>query len=72
MQLQEEIVSTENKLAFAKQAYNDSIEIYNATKKSFPDNLIVSFFSGSLDKNFIYWNLTAEKTADLENYTVHL
>ncbi len=35
IQLQEEIVNTENKLAYAKQSYNDSIENYNATKKSF-------------------------------------
>src|SRR3989338_6170285 len=42
LQLQEEIVSTENKLAYAKQAYNDSIEIYNATKKSFPPTLVVA------------------------------
>src|SRR3984893_5922255 len=34
IQLQEEIVNTENKLAYAKQSYNDSIEHYNATKKS--------------------------------------
>ncbi len=39
MQLQEEIVNTENKLAFAKQALNDSIERYNATKRSFPNLL---------------------------------
>ena len=32
LQLQEEIVSTENKLAYAKQAYNDSIEKYEAKK----------------------------------------
>ena len=35
MQLQEEIVNTENKLAYSKQALNDSIEQYNARKKSF-------------------------------------
>lgn len=72
MQLQEEIVSTENKLAFAKQAFNDSIETYNATKKSFPANLIVSLFAASLDKNFVYWNLPAEKIAEQEAYTVKL
>jgi LemA protein len=72
LQLQEEIVSTENKLAFAKQAYNDSIETYNACKKSFPDNLLVSLFRNSLDKNFIYWNLPEEKIAEQEAYTVKL
>ena len=35
IQLQEEIVNTENKLAYSKQAFNDSIEQYNATKNSF-------------------------------------
>src|SRR5687768_16224275 len=49
IQLQEEIVSTENKLAYAKQSYNDSIEMYNANKKSFPANLIVSAFHNKLD-----------------------
>lgn len=70
MQLQEEIVSTENKLAFAKQSYNDSIEIYNANKKSFPANAIVSTFKSSLDFDFTYWQLTADKVAEQEAYTV--
>ena len=35
MQLQEEVVNTENKLSFAKQALNDSIELYEVKKKSF-------------------------------------
>jgi LemA protein len=72
IQLQEEIVSTENKLAYAKQSYNDSIEIYNATKKSFPANAIVSAFKNSLDIDFTYWQLAPEKTAEQENYTVKL
>jgi LemA protein len=56
LNLQEEIVNTENKLAFAKQAFNDSIEIYNASKKSFPDNMVVTLFKNNLDKDFVYWN----------------
>src|SRR6476620_10334241 len=55
MQLQEEIVSTENKLAYAKQSLNDSIEIYNADKKSFPANMVVGAFSSKLDFDFPYW-----------------
>src|SRR3989338_11711353 len=55
IQLQEEIVNTENKLAYSKQAYNDSIETYNATKKSFFESFVVSMASAKLDKNFIYW-----------------
>lgn len=72
IQLQEEIVSTENKLAFAKQSYNDSIEIYNANKKSFPANVIVGAFKASLDVDFPYWQLTSEKVAEQESYTVKL
>src|SRR5579862_6791192 len=69
MQLQEEIVSTENKLAYAKQSYNDSIEMYNANKKSFPATVIVSTFKNKLDMDFPYWQLTQEKVAQQEAYT---
>lgn len=72
IQLQEEIVSTENKLAYAKQSYNDSIEIYNANKKSFPANMIVSAFSAKLDVDFPYWQLSDQKVAEHESYTVKL
>jgi len=70
VQLQEEIVSTENKLAYAKQSYNDSIEIYNANKKSFPASVIVASFKGSLDIDFPYWQLSEQKIAEHESYTV--
>lgn len=72
LQLQEEIVNTENKLAYAKQAYNDSIEQYNAAKKSFPDSMIVAAFPDKLNKDFVYWNLPADKIAERESYTVKM
>lgn len=72
LQLQEEIVSTENKLAYAKQSFNDSIELYNANKQSFPANIIVSVFKAKLDQLFTYWQLSAEKVAEQESYTVKL
>lgn len=72
LQLQEEIVNTENKLAFAKQAYNDSIQKYNETKKSFFESIIVSMFPEKLNKEFIYWNLPEEKIKEQEAYTVDL
>jgi LemA protein len=72
LQLQEEIVSTENKLAYAKQAFNDSIEQYNATKKSFFQSMVVNMFSGKLDFTFTYWQLTKEKIKEEENRTVQL
>lgn len=68
LQLQEEIVNTENKLAYSKQAYNDGIERYNAKKKSFFEAMIVSFFASALDKEFLYWGLTNEKVEQQEQY----
>ncbi|ARB92228.1 LemA family protein [Legionella longbeachae] len=70
MQLQEEIVNTENKLAYSKQAYNDAIERYNAKKKSFFESIIVSIFPSSLDKDFVYWGLSEEQIKVKEDYTV--
>lgn len=72
MQLQEEIVSTENKLAYSKQSYNDSIEMYNANKKSFPTSVVVSLFRGKLDFEYPYWQLSEQKVAEQESYTVQL
>jgi len=69
LQLQEEIVSTENKLAYAKQAYNDSIEKYEAKKQSFLEAFVVSMFS-KLNKSFEQWGLTAEKKQENEDMTV--
>ena len=56
MQLQEEIVSTENKLSFSKKAYNNAIERYNVSKKSFPDVMVVNIFT-DLNQEFEYWSL---------------
>lgn len=72
LQLQEEIVSTENKLAYSKQSYNDSIENYNANKKSFPASAIVATFKSKLDFDFPYWQLSEAKVAEQESYTVKL
>jgi len=72
MQLQEEIVSTENKLAYAKQSYNDSIENYNANKKSFFTSAIVGVFKSKLNFDFPYWQLSEAKVAEQESYTVKL
>lgn len=72
LQLQEEIVSTENKLAYAKQAFNDSIERYNAYKKSFFQSMVVSTFAGKLDFNFAYWQLSDDQVKQQESYTVKL
>jgi LemA protein len=41
--LQEELTSTENKVAFARQAYNDSVMVYNTAREQFPNSLVAGF-----------------------------
>jgi LemA protein len=44
MQLTEELTSTENKVAFARQAYNDAVMAYNNRREVFPASLIANNF----------------------------
>lgn len=44
-QLMEELSSTENRVAFARQAYNDGVMSYNIFRESFPNNLIAGLFA---------------------------
>lgn len=45
MQLTEELTSTENKISFARQSYNDSVMVYNNKREMFPSNIIAGIFS---------------------------
>src|SRR4030043_321981 len=45
MRLQEELTATENKIAFARQFYNDVVMDYNATIQKFPQAIIASMFN---------------------------
>ena len=45
MQLSEELTTTENKVAFSRQAYNDTVMDYNTLCESFPNNFFASWFS---------------------------
>jgi len=45
MALMEELTSTENKVAFARQAYNDAVMGYNTQRETFPTNLIAGPFN---------------------------
>jgi LemA protein len=45
MALMEELTSTENKIAFARQAYNDAVMGYNTARETFPSNLIAGTFN---------------------------
>ncbi|WP_435009954.1 LemA family protein [Tundrisphaera lichenicola] len=41
--LQEELTSTENKVAFARQAFNDAVMAYNTEREKFPNNIVAGF-----------------------------
>ncbi|MEI6645514.1 MAG: LemA family protein [bacterium] len=43
--LMEELTSTENKISFARQAYNDAVTVYNTKRETFPTNLIANTFN---------------------------
>ena len=44
-QLSEELTSTENKVAYARQGYNDSVMVYNTKREVFPSNIIAGMFN---------------------------
>ena len=48
MKLQEELATTENKVAFSRQAFNDSVLGYNNTAENFPNNFIANTFRFAL------------------------
>ena len=45
MQLTEELTSTENKISFSRQAYNDAVTVYNTKRETFPSNIIAGMFN---------------------------
>ena len=48
LQLQEELTSTENRVAFARQAFNDAVTAYNIACEKFPHSIIASMFNFSM------------------------
>ena len=53
MQLSEELSSTENRIAFARQAFNDSVMEYNTYRQSFPQNILSGLFGHAKDANLL-------------------
>jgi len=62
MQLTEELTSTENKIAFARQAYNDSVMQYNTSRETFPNVILAGMF-GFLPAELFHVEDPAEKNA---------
>jgi LemA protein len=59
MQLTEELTSTENKVAFARQAYNDSVMQYNTYRQSFPPVFFANMFGHSQDAELLEFDSKA-------------
>ena len=68
MQLTEEMTSTENKVSFARQAYNDSVMTYNTSRESFPTNLLAGMFNFAEAQLFQIEN-AAERAAPQVKFT---
>jgi LemA protein len=60
MQLTEELTSTENKVAFARQAFNDQVMQYNIFKQSFPQNILAGMFGHANDASLLEFEDSAE------------
>jgi LemA protein len=63
-QLQEELTSTENKIAFARQLYNDTATQYNTTQQQFPTNLVAGMAGASPSE---LWEISNEAERAVPN-----
>ena len=68
LQLTEELTSTENKVSFARQAYNDSVMAYNTKREVFPTNIIAGIFNFAAAELFQVEN-PAEREAPKVSFT---
>ena len=59
MQLSEELTSTENKVSFSRQAFNDSVMAYNTYKQSFPGVLLAGAFGHAQDATLLEFDSEA-------------
>jgi len=60
MQLTEELTSTENKVSFARQGFNDQVMQYNIYKQSFPQNIFAGMFGHASDATLLEFEDSAE------------
>ncbi len=52
MQVQEELTSTENRVAYARQAYNDAVMHYNTKRETFPNSIVSGMFNFHFAESF--------------------
>jgi len=68
LSLQEELSSTENKIAFARQNYNDQVLFFNNKTQMFPSNIIAGMF-GFTKRDFFEVETAAEREAPKVNFS---
>lgn len=70
-QFKEQISIIENKLNFAKQTYNLSVEDYKKTQQFFLGKIVVLIFSKKLNNNFTVWKTSSLKAQNYEDINIH-
>ena len=66
--LQEELTSTENKIAFARQSYNDQVLFFNNKIQMFPSNIVAGTFSFG-KRDFFEIEVAAEREVPKVSFT---
>ena len=66
LQLQEELTSTENRIAFARQHYNDTAAVYNTARETFPTNIIAGMFNFAAREYFELEDAAERETPKVE------
>ena len=61
LQVQEELTSTENRVAFSRQSYNDTVLDYNNKREMFPSNIVAGMFGFKFAQS---WELDDEAARD--------
>jgi LemA protein len=65
-QLQEELTSTENKVGFARQAFNDDVMSYNIFREKFPNNVVATQMGFKAAEPFVLTNLTEQEAPKVQ------
>lgn len=66
LRLQEELASTENKLSFARQFYNDTTATYNTKIQAFPANMLAGMFGFKAEEFFVVENPEERKNVKVQ------
>ncbi len=66
LKIQEELSSTENKVAFARQFYNDMVMKWNTMIATFPTNIVASMFGKKKDREFFEANAEEKKSVKVD------